>query len=73
MAAEKKDRTQTNADFVQENMLLTTKDVMAILKIGRSTLNSMLASGELKGFKIGRNWRFSREYIEKFAKGERQG
>ncbi len=57
-------------DFVKDNTMLTTAEVLQILRIGRTKFSSMVKSGELKGVKFGRTWRFSRDYIERIAKGE---
>ena len=40
---------------------LTVNDVMDLLCIGRNTAYSLLNSGQLKGFRIGRSWRITRE------------
>lgn len=48
---------------------LTPKEVMDLLYIGKNTLYGLLGSGELKGFRVGRQWRVSKtrlkEYVEK--------
>ena len=36
-----------------EDRLLKTEDVMAILKVGRSTVYKLISSGELPGVKVG--------------------
>lgn len=46
---------------------LAPRDVMYSLGIGRSTLYRLLNSGELKGFRIGRQWRVTREALSQFA------
>ena len=41
-------------DYVEtEDRLLKTEDVMAILKVGRSTVYKLISSGELPGIKVG--------------------
>ena len=58
--------------FVVENRMLTTKEAMAVLQIGRTKFSALVKAGEIKGIKIGKTWRFSRENIEHFIKGEPQ-
>ena len=43
---------------VELNPLLTFKETMNYLKISRSTLLRLKASGRLPGHKIGNTWRF---------------
>lgn len=58
--------------YVVENRLLTSEEVMEILQISRSKFNSLLKNGELKGIKLGRRWKFTKENIEHFINGEPQ-
>lgn len=58
--------------YVQDNAMLTSSEVMELLRISRATLWRLTTSGELKGVKIGRTWRFSRSNIEHYMKGEPQ-
>lgn len=48
---------------------LTPREVMDLLYIGKNTLYKLLNSGELKGFRIGKQWRICKarlkEYVEK--------
>lgn len=46
---------------------LTVNDVMDLLCIGRNTAYSLLNSGQLKGFRIGRSWRITREAINDYV------
>ena len=44
---------------VQElDALFTFKEAMAYLRVSRSTLLRIMAIGQLKGHKVGNNWRF---------------
>lgn len=47
---------------------LTPREVMDLLCIGKNTLYRLLNSGELKGFRIGRQWRVTRASLRAFAK-----
>lgn len=40
---------------------------MDLLYIGKNTLYKLLGSGELKGFRIGRQWRVSRTSLQEYA------
>jgi excisionase family DNA binding protein len=45
--------------------LLTTRQVQEILKVDRITIYRMLKDGRLKGVKIGQQWRFPQEEIDR--------
>ncbi len=44
--------------------LLTTRQVLDLLKVDRITIYRMLQDGRLKGIKIGQQWRFPRSSVE---------
>jgi excisionase family DNA binding protein len=44
--------------------LLTTKQLQELLQIDRTTIYRMLNEGQIPGFKVGGQWRFSRDAIE---------
>lgn len=46
---------------------LTPREVMDLLYIGKNTLYKLLGSGELKGFRIGRQWRVRKDSLREFA------
>ena len=46
--------------------ILTPLDVMDILGVGKNTVYNLLASGQLKGFRIGKNWRITGDALEEF-------
>jgi excisionase family DNA binding protein len=52
--------------------IFTINDLMEILKVTRRTLQDYIKKGKLKGFKIGNDWRVTREalneYIERNTK-----
>ena len=52
--------------------VLTTEEVMELLNIGKNAIYKLLASGELKSFRVGRNWKIPRKevdaYIDKMVK-----
>lgn len=47
------------------NELLTTRQVQEILKVDRITIYRMLKDGRLKGVKIGQQWRFPQEEVDR--------
>ncbi len=47
--------------------LLSIKDVSEILKVPQTTVRRMLASGELKGVRVGRLWRIAQSEIDKLS------
>jgi excisionase family DNA binding protein len=50
--------------------LLTTKQLQHLLQVDRITIYRMLNDGRLHGFKVGGQWRFSREAIERWLEGD---
>ncbi|MBD5152957.1 MAG: helix-turn-helix domain-containing protein [Oscillibacter sp.] len=44
--------------------VLTPKDVMDILGIGKNAAYALLKSGRLRGFRVGRSWRVTTEALE---------
>ena len=48
--------------------LLTTGEVANFLRVNRSTICRLAGRGELPAFRIGSDWRFSREGIEAWLK-----
>jgi len=49
--------------------LLTTREVLDILKVDRITIYRMLQDGRIKGVKIGQQWRFPRNEVDRFVGG----
>ena len=52
--------------YYENSEFLKVDDVMELLGIGRNTMYRLLNSGELKGFRIGRTWRVSRDAISDY-------
>ncbi len=50
--------------------LLTTKQLQELLKVDRITVYRMLNDGRLKGVKIGNQWRFPRNEIDRLMGDE---
>jgi excisionase family DNA binding protein len=51
--------------------LLTTKQLQELLQVDRITIYRMLNDGRLRGFKVGGQWRFSRQEIETWLQAQR--
>jgi excisionase family DNA binding protein len=50
--------------------ILTARQVQNILKVDRITIYRMLQDGRLKGIKVGAQWRFMRQEVERLLSGE---
>lgn len=48
--------------------LLTLKEVCATLKIGKNTALRLLQSGDLEGFRVGNQWRVTKENLFTFIR-----
>ncbi len=46
--------------------ILSPEEAMKTLHIGRNSIYKLLTSGELKGFKVGRNWKIARKAIDAY-------
>lgn len=46
--------------------VLTIKDLQKLLHIGRNTALRLVQDGEIEGFKVGRQWRVTRESIFRY-------
>ena len=57
-------------NFSLENEILTIQEVSHFLRIPVSTIYSLAQKGKLRGAKIGRQWRFLREEIVNYLRGE---
>jgi len=51
--------------------LLTAREVQDLLKLDRITIYRMVQDGRLRGVKVGQQWRFAREEVERMAGGKR--
>lgn len=48
--------------------IYTTKEMMQILKFGKTKMNALLRSGEFPAVKIGGQYRITKESLEKWMK-----
>jgi excisionase family DNA binding protein len=52
--------------LMQADLVMTVEDVAAYLQVHPSTLYRLLKSGAIPAFKIGSDWRFNRETIDRW-------
>jgi excisionase family DNA binding protein len=53
-----------------EPKVLTVSDLSNYLRLHRSTIYRLLRNGQLPGFRIGSDWRFSIEMIDEWRMGK---
>jgi len=49
---------------------MTVKEVAALLRVSPQTLYKMLENGSIPAVKIGSQWRFDRDQIKEWLKGQ---
>ena len=54
------------SNVLESCTVLTPAEVMEVLGIGKNSIYTLLNSGTLRGFRIGRSWRISAEALEEF-------
>lgn len=54
------------SNVLESCTVLTPAEVMEVLGIGKNSIYTLLNSGKLRGFRIGRSWRISAEALEDF-------
>ncbi|MBQ3256640.1 MAG: helix-turn-helix domain-containing protein [Oscillospiraceae bacterium] len=47
----------------EKNSIINVEEMMELLQVGKSTAYHLLASGEIKAFRIGRKWKIEKEAI----------
>lgn len=58
--------TEKQTQMRPETKVITISELSEYLRVHRSTLYRLLKKGELPGFKIGSDWRFNVEAIDKW-------
>ncbi|MEW6381366.1 MAG: helix-turn-helix domain-containing protein [bacterium] len=53
-----------------QDEVLTTTEAIKYLKTSRQTIIKLVKEGRLKGNKFGRNYRFLKEDLDRFIRGE---
>ena len=51
------------------NSYLTPKEVMDLLYIGKNTFYALVQSGALKAFRVGKQWRVTKESLHAYSTG----
>lgn len=61
-------------EYIENNIpqqeYLTPPEVMKLLHIGKNSLYTILSTGQLKAFRVGKLWRISRNAILEFVQGQ---
>ena len=50
------------------NPLITLDELCEVLMIGKNTAYKLLASGEIKSFRLGRNWKIPRDSVAEYIR-----
>ena len=48
--------------------ILTLKDLQVLLHIGKNTALRLVQSGEIEAFRVGKQWRVSKENVAKYVR-----
>ena len=51
--------------------MLTLKEAAEVLDVSTRTLNRYIKDGKIKAYMVGSKWRFEKEEIERFIKGDK--
>lgn len=60
------DRQERHFEQLEQYTVLTPRDVIDILDVGKNTAYALLNSGRLRAFRVGRSWRVTTEALEEF-------
>jgi excisionase family DNA binding protein len=60
--------TQVVAQAAPSDQIFTIKELSEHLRVHPTTIYRLLRQGRLPGFRVGSNWRFSREAIEQWER-----
>ncbi len=64
--------TTRERDDMRNEEILKVKNVAELLKVGEKTVYSMAQAGELPGFKVRGQWRFSRKDIDDWIETQKR-
>ena len=64
---EGKPALEVKAPKVANDELLTAEELADFLRVHRSTVYRLLRNGQLQAFRVGSDWRFSRDLIEEWV------
>ncbi len=60
--------TEAVAQVAQSDQIFTIRELSEHLRVHPTTIYRLLRQGRLPGFRVGSNWRFSREAIEQWER-----
>ncbi|MGN1097545.1 MAG: helix-turn-helix domain-containing protein [Clostridia bacterium] len=52
--------------FENDYDILTPDEVMELLGVGRNTMYTLLNSGAIKAFRVGRKWKIPRKSVDEY-------
>ena len=59
-------RQERHMEKLDQYTVLTPREIMDILGIGKNSIYDLLNSGQLQGFRVGRSWRVTEDALEEF-------
>ena len=59
-------RQERHMEKLDQYTVLTPREIMDILGIGKNSIYDLLNSGQLQGFRVGRSWRVTADALEEF-------
>lgn len=54
--------------FREYEELLTAQEAAEMLRVGHNAIYTLLKSGKLKGFRVGRVWKIPKEAVEEYVR-----
>ena len=57
---------------VSDEKLMETDDVAHYLNVHRKTVINLVERGELRGYRVGRNWRFRKSDVDEYLERQRE-
>jgi excisionase family DNA binding protein len=64
---------QEQSPMALDHEIMTVKEVCGILRVNRSTLYKLVKQGKIPAFRIGTDWRFRKEGIERWMVEQTRG
>jgi excisionase family DNA binding protein len=59
--------------MASDHEILTMKEVCELLRVDRSTIYRLIRLGKIPSFRIGKDWRFRKEGIERWMVEQTRG
>lgn len=64
--------TKGDYNIVSDEQLMETDDVARYLNVHRKTVINLVERGELRGYRVGRNWRFRKSDVDAYLEQQRE-